>query len=502
LDIFRIDENNFTKIIHRDVIKNIGGVNIMTINSNSCIDIDSLEIKDVIDINVLQKFQDNFAESLDIASVTVDINGNPVTKPSCYTDFCMKFIQSTAIGNTKCAESHRKGGEEAARTGKPYIYKCHAGLIDFAAPILVDGKQIGTILGGQILISPPEESEFKRTAKEIGINEDECIKTIKKVKITAEKSVKAAAEVLFTIANALSKIGYEELKLKKISKNLEIEILKKNLLLEESNKYNNLKTQFFSIISHELKTPINIIYSSLQLLESSHKDSSDIPITGMFFKYSNIMKQNCYRLIRLINNVIDMNKIEIGFFDLNLKNNNIIKVIEDIALSVVEYASLKNINLVFDTEIEEKITAFDSEKIERIILNLLSNSIKFTKSGGSIEVNIYDQKEYILISVKDTGFGIPDDMLEKIFDTFTQVDASFRRHAEGSGIGLSIVKSLVKMHDGEITVKSQLGIGSEFIIKLPIKLIENQLNIHKHEDSGLSDNVEKTKIEFSDIYFF
>lgn len=471
----------------------------MTISSDSNIDINSLAIKDVIDINLLQNFQDNFAESMNIASITVDINGNPVTKPSAYTDFCMNFMQSTFLGENRCAESHRKGGEEAAKTGKPYIYKCHAGLIDFAAPILVDGKQIGTILGGQILTLPPMELEFKKIAKEIGLNEKNCVEAVKKINIIAEKNVKAAAEVLFIIANALSKIGYEELRLKKISQNLEIEVIKKNLLLEESNKYNNLKTQLFSIVSHELKTPINIIYSSLQLLESSHKEALTMPST--FFKYSNIMKQNCYRLIRLINNVIDVNKIELGFFTLNLKNDNIIKVIEDITLSVVEYANLKNIDIVFDTEIEEKIAAFDSEKLERIMLNLLSNSLKFTNSGGRIDVNIYEKGENVIVSVKDTGVGIPENMLEKIFDTFTQVDASFRRNAEGSGIGLSLVKSLVEMHGGEITVRSQLGIGSEFIVKLPTKLVENEANINRLQDSGINGNVEKTKIEFSDIYF-
>lgn len=473
----------------------------MNTSNNSYIDIGSLEIKDVIDINMLQNFQDNFARSMDIASVTVDINGNPVTKPSAYTDFCMNFTHSTKIGDSRCAESHKRGGEEAARYGKPYVYRCHAGLIDFAAPILVNGKQIGTILGGQILTSAPLESDFRKTAREIGVYEEGYIKALKKVKITSEKNVKAAAEVLFIVANAFSKIGYEELKLKRISKDLEGEVLKKNLLIEESNKYNNLKTQLFSTVSHELKTPINIIYSSLQLLDSFNNGDPFIPMSGTFSKYSNIMKQNCYRLIRLINNLIDMNKIEVGFFSLNLKNNDIVKVIEDIALSVVEYASLKNINLIFDTEIEEKVVAFDSEKLERIILNLLSNSIKFTKSGGNIYVNIYDENEHILISVKDTGIGIPEDMLEKIFDTFTQVDASFRRNAEGSGIGLSLVKSLVELHEGTITAQSKFGSGSEFIIKLPMKLIEDKVDTHKHESISVNNNVEKTKIEFSDIYF-
>lgn len=470
-------------------------------NINGKIDIDSLEIKDVIDINLLQKFQDNFAEGMNISSITVDKNGNPVTNPSSYTNFCIDFIHSTHIGDSRCAESHRKGGEEATRIGKPYIYTCHAGLIDFAAPILIEGKQIGTILGGQVLTKKPEESRYIQIAKEIGLDETNFIKSVREIKVITEKNVTSAAEVLFIVANALSKIGYEELKLKNVSKSLEIEVKNKNLQLEESDKYNKLKTQLFSIISHELKTPINIIYSSLQLMESSNKDKSLIDIAKLFLKYSRIMKQNCHRLIRMVDNIIDMNKIEVGFFDLNLRNNNIIKVIEDVTVSIVQYAELKDITVVFDTEVEEKITAFDEEKVERIMLNLLSNSIKFTENGGNIDVSIYDEKDYILISVRDSGVGIPQGMFEKIFNPFIQVDTSFKRHAEGSGIGLSLVKSLVEMHEGEITVKSQIDIGSEFTIKLPIKLVEKELNEEKSKASDLNLKVEKTKIEFSDIYF-
>lgn len=468
--------------------------------SNCDIDIESLEIKDLININLLQTFQDNFAESMNIASVTVDRNGNPVTMPSSYTSFCTDFIHSTFIGDNRCAESHKKGGEIAAQTGKPYIYTCHAGLIDFAAPILVNGKQIGTILGGQILTKEPHELTYRKVAKEICVDEDQFVASVKKVKITKEKNILAAAELLYIVANALSKIGYEELKLKNSSKLLEHEVSRTNLLLEESKRVNELMTQQLSILSHELKTPLNIIFGSVQLLESWYKDSPFISNNEVFMKYSNIMKQNCYRLTRLINNIVDMNKIELGFFSLRLRNNNIIKVIEDITLSVVEFARLKNISIVFDTEIEEKIVSCDSEKIERIMLNLLSNAIKFTESGGNVNVSIYDGEEYILISVKDNGIGIPKDMLEKIFDIFTQVDGSLRRNAEGSGIGLSIVKSLVEMHKGEVNVVSQPGIGSEFIIKIPVNFIENENTVEKQEDMKLGNYLEKVKIEFSDVY--
>lgn len=332
------------------------------------------------------------------------------------------------------------------------------------------------------------------------VDEDKFIDSVKKVKITTEKNIRAAAEVLYIVANALSKIGYEELKLKNSSRLLEHEVSKTNLLLEESKKINELMIQQLSILSHELKTPLNIIFSSVQLLESCYKNNPLMTRADIFLKYSNIMRNNCYRLTRLINNIVDMSKIELGFFSLRLKNNNIIKIIEDITLSIVEYASLKNISIVFDTEIEEKVISCDSEKIERIMLNLLSNAIKFTEAGGNISVTIYDGSEYILISVKDNGIGIPENMLEKIFDTFTQVDGSLRRNAEGSGIGLSIVKSLVEMHGGGVNVISQLGIGSEFIIKMPINIIEYEVNADNQEESNLNNYVENVKIEFSDIY--
>ncbi|MDO7785901.1 PocR ligand-binding domain-containing protein [Desulforamulus aquiferis] len=183
-------------------------------------DVSSLNLSDVIDLDFLQKFQDNFAKGMGLASVTVDDKGNPVTRPSCYTEFCMNFTHSTKIGDDRCAESHRKGGEEAARTGKPAVYHCHAGLIDFAAPIILEGRQLGTILGGQILDQAPDAERFKQTAKEIGVDPDKFVEAANKIEIRTEESIQAAAEVLYMVANNLSKIGYSQYKLKNMSNNL------------------------------------------------------------------------------------------------------------------------------------------------------------------------------------------------------------------------------------------------------------------------------------------
>ncbi len=179
--------------------------------------IEQLELKDVIDLNFLQKFQDDFAKSMNIASVTVDKNGTPVTRPSRYTNICSNLTQSTQLGSRRCAECHSKAGEEAFRSWKPYIYRCHSGLIDFAAPITVEGVLIGTILGGQVLYDNPSEMEFKNTANQLGLNEDSYYNAAKEVKIIDESSVESATQVLFSVANILSNEGYQRLKIKELT---------------------------------------------------------------------------------------------------------------------------------------------------------------------------------------------------------------------------------------------------------------------------------------------
>ncbi|MBU3176122.1 sensor histidine kinase [Clostridium estertheticum] len=271
-------------------------------------------------------------------------------------------------------------------------------------------------------------------------------------------------------------------------------------LLDETILSETLKTEFFSNLSHELRTPLNIILCTLQLLDTYTISSEVNDKERKFKQYSGIMKQNCYRQLRLVNNMIDITKLDAGFFDLNLQNCNIVNVVESVTMSVAEYIKTKSIKLVFDTDIEECIMSCDPEKIERVILNLLSNSIKFTRSGGIMKVNMYDKGKNIIISIKDTGIGIPPDKLNIIFDRFRQVDRSLTRKQEGSGIGLSIVKSLVELHGGTISVLSEYGKGTEFIIVLPIIVFPKDNDICEVFESESQERIERIHIEFSDIY--
>ncbi|NFA97664.1 PAS domain-containing sensor histidine kinase [Clostridium botulinum] len=269
--------------------------------------------------------------------------------------------------------------------------------------------------------------------------------------------------------------------------------VKKNIeLLNESREYNKLITEFLSNISHELKTPLNVIFTAVQLLGFYEEDCNNEKQD----KYLKLIKQNCYRLMKLINNLLDTTKLDSGYLKLNLVNYNIVNLIEEITLSVTSYAESKGINIIFDTNVEEKIIAVDTDKIERIILNLLSNAIKFTNAGGNIFVNVKDCGENVYVHVKDTGVGIPSDKLESIFERFFQVDKTLKKNKEGTSIGLHLVKSFVEMHNGTVTIKSELGQGTEFIIKLPAVVCEEQI---KSKNIIYEANIERINMEFSDI---
>ena len=270
-------------------------------------------------------------------------------------------------------------------------------------------------------------------------------------------------------------------------------------LLEETVQYDKLKTEFIANMSHELRTPLNIIFSTAQLFDVFINKGENLN-TDKIKNYTSSIKQNCYRLLRLVNNLIDMTKIDSGFMKLELRNENIVQVAEDITQSTAGYVQYMSRTIIFDTDEEEKVMAFDPEKLERILLNLISNATKFTNPGDNIYVTLYDKDDHVIISVKDTGRGIPEEKLSQLFQRFKQIDPLLNRSHEGSGIGLSIVKSLVEMHEGTIEVKSKYEEGTEFIITLPAKVISEKHDMKVKNEPTSQANVDNINIEFSDIY--
>jgi signal transduction histidine kinase len=213
------------------------------------------------------------------------------------------------------------------------------------------------------------------------------------------------------------------------------------------------------------------------------------------------MKRNTFRQIRLVNNILDITKLSSEEINLNLRKMDIVWITRFITQWVLDYAEQKDIDLDFESNVESRDLIIDNEVYERILLNLISNAIKFTPEGGTIMVSINENKEdqTVDISVKDSGIGIAKDKYELIFKPFGQAENNLSRQAEGSGMGLALVKKLVEMLGGNIKLESELEKGSTFTVTLPIG------NDFKDKKSGNQVDGDKLmnaiNVEFSDIYF-
>ena len=259
-----------------------------------------------------------------------------------------------------------------------------------------------------------------------------------------------------------------------------------------------MKDEFYSNISHELRTPINVIYSALQL--------KDLYIDNVNYEkiasYNKIIKQNCLRLVRTIDNFIDSNKLSENKLHFNNKIYNIVDIVENVLLLSDYYMKLRNVKITFDPKEEEIFLLCDKNHIERIMLNILSNSLKYGKHNGNIYVTMMiENNKNIKIEVTNDAEAIPENKIKDIFEKFTKVNNSLNRPSEGSGLGLFLTRGLVELHNGAISIETGEKEGNTFRIVLPY---DSNIEDNKKALDGdfeINDLKEKVDIEFSDIYF-
>ncbi|HAT4252034.1 TPA: HAMP domain-containing histidine kinase [Clostridium perfringens] len=273
--------------------------------------------------------------------------------------------------------------------------------------------------------------------------------------------------------------------------------LRLNKYLKDKLEEEHIKGEFFTNICHELRTPINVISSALQLnnLNIENKNIKSIERNNL------VIKQNCLRLIRTINNFIDANKISEGQIETNIMVLNIVEVVENILDASSEYINKKKINFIFDPDFEEIFIAIDSEFLERIILNLLSNSVKYGRRNGNIYVKIYFEGKDLVIMIENDGVSISYDEQKYIFDKFTKSNKALNRTQEGSGLGLYISKSLMKMQGGDLKVEIYEGYGNKFKLYFyDVDLFKETERTEHIVNNNYYNLKEKAEIEFSDIY--
>jgi len=281
--------------------------------------------------------------------------------------------------------------------------------------------------------------------------------------------------------------------IKNVTRNDELQSLRQQR--DKAKVMESIKDEFYSNISHELRTPINVLNSALQLnnlmLENNKLDK--------MVKNNNIIRRNCLRLIRTINNFIDTNRISENFLEPNKKVYNIVSIIEDVVLACNKYMILMDNELVFDTDSEDIYIACDIDHIERIMLNILSNSLKYGRVGGNIDVRIKSTGNEVKILVINDAPSIPKEKKKLIFEKFTKLDSSLARPSEGSGLGLYLTKKLVELNGGTIRMNDNIENGNIFDIRFPFKFAGEHWEVDKSDNHH--NLQEKVNIEFSDIYF-
>ncbi len=236
--------------------------------------------------------------------------------------------------------------------------------------------------------------------------------------------------------------------------------------LKESNiklkSLDELKTQFFANVNHELRTPLTLMLAPLKALLEGKMGR----LTPVLQDTYETMQRNGYKLLKLINNLLDLNKLEEGKMRLKVRPINLVEFVPPLLASVKPMADQRQIRLYYQHPPQPLELTLDPDQFEKVIFNLLSNALKFTNKGGKITIYLEDRDKTVAMTVEDTGIGIPANMLETIFDRFSQVDGSKSRAHEGTGIGLALAKEIVLIHKGTIHAESELGKGSRFIVEL------------------------------------
>ncbi len=284
----------------------------------------------------------------------------------------------------------------------------------------------------------------------------------------------------------------------------EYEQAQKILEADKLHELDELKLKFFTNISHEFKTPISLIITPLEKLMKSaaydqHKSTLDM------------MHRNALSLLKMVNEILDFRKFDLNKMALNRSSGNIIEFTKEICRSFSSLAAEKSIKLTFTTYLQEFQMLFDAEKMNKIIVNLISNALKYTEEGSvDVSIGITEQmhnananNKYLVLKVSDTGLGIEPEYKEKIFERFFRIEHSDKNQQPGTGIGLHLVSEYAKLHGGDINVESNIGKGSVFTLTLPVENpVFEELDSHNVlnlGDSEKDESLSKTKLALKSI---
>ncbi len=421
------------------------------------------KLTDLVDIETLQKIQNAFTDMSGIASLITDARGVIQTKPSGFTEFCGKYVRNSEEGRRRCEKCDRIGAEKAAKAGVSRAHFCHAGLVAFAAPIMAHGHMVGCFLGGQMLTIPPDEEKTRKVAEEIGVDPDELLRAAKDIRIVDERTVEKVSNAVYTIANVLSEIGYGKYQV--------------SLTNMELRKTSNMKSDFLANMSHEIRTPMNAV---IGMAEMALRED----VSPAAREYIGQIKSSGQTLLTIINDILDFSKIESGKMDISDVEYEPMSMINDVSNIIMTRIGSKDLDLTVDVNPNLPSGLYgDNIRIKQVLVNLANNAVKFTDAGNvNLKIDflqISEDEIELYVAVADTGRGIRESDMNRLFQSFQQLDSKRNRNVEGTGLGLAISRQLVALMRGKIHVDSEYGKGSTFSFVIPQKVTDSSYAVEK-----------------------
>lgn len=428
---------------------------------------EEMSFTDLVNVSILQKIQNAVSVMADIAVITTDADGTNVTAPSNFSEFCMQHILTTEKGRMRCNECNRIAAEKARESGKAITCVCHAGLMLFVAPIMLNNYMLGCFTGSQLIEEPLDENEIRKLADEIDIDAEGLIAASRRLNIIDTKTVDKIKSALYDMANVISEMASSEHK-----------IYLKNLELMKSS---SMKSDFLANMSHEIRTPMNAV---IGMAEMAMRDATSPTVKA----YISQIKSSGQTLLAIINDILDFSKIESGKMDINEAEYEPISLINDVTTIIMTRIGSKELEFTLDINPDLPREMYgDSIRIKQIMVNLINNAVKFTNEGNiNLKIDFkYTEEDTILmqVDVSDTGSGIAKNDMKKLFKSFQQVDSKRNRNIEGTGLGLAICKQLVSLMGGKIQVKSEYGVGSTFSFVLPQKVVDNTPTVERLDEN-------------------
>lgn len=414
-----------------------------------------LLLTDLIDVELLQKIQDEFSKYTGMAALTTDADGNPLTEGSAFTDFCMKYTRQSELGYKRCVASDKNAAVMALESGEPVVYVCHAGLADFASPIMLGDRLLGCFLGGQVRISSKiDEEALKETAEELGIRYESYYEAMENTNVIGKKELKKSAKFLGIVANVLSEMAYQN--------------------YMAIDKYRNLEraarsqSHFLMDLSSDLHENMSEWISALQ----------DVVKNGSVDSVMNVidtMLTNGANTYSIIGDIVDYMKFSDGNVALYETAYSIYDVVQAVVELEEEEARQKGILLSYEiSDTVPRLLFGDGGRIGQLLTKLITNAIAVKENADTpseLRISVSTRKDsyaqILKIAVQNLGEVLKPEELDSIHEYFSRGILRLKDRDDVNEFALSIVDLFVRQMQGRITADSNEAEGTTFVIELP-----------------------------------